>query len=351
MKMKKTAIVSLLVVFSSPYALAGTVEFAPSEQTVPPGLVSVVVSVQTTIPDLIGIDSADIVIGSELPVVSLTYSDPNTFETVYPPALPGIYPHNVWAGASNTRPDSGGDSHLIVPAVFPVSIGMLVVDATGAADGDYTVWVDTAQDNCSGLGATVLTKGISGVVVSEPLSGDAVIHVRSGVPVVSADPPCDSSLIRAHDNCVKLTFGDVIPAPNPGDIKIQRLLAGGAYDPTDLSNQFTFTVVGGNVLKIKENGDVLSNQTWYAIRNTGSWAGAAPFKLDYRVVYGDVDNNGSTTAADASDVWGSRGPAPDDCSRYDIDANGSITASDASDAWGFRGSTAGPKPSGHTCSP
>ncbi|MGD2109662.1 MAG: hypothetical protein PVI86_09750 [Phycisphaerae bacterium] len=348
--MRNRAILTGLVVSSASAALAGTVEFTPSDQTVAPGLVWVTVGVETAIADLVGIDSTDLVIGSDLPVVSFTYADPLAFETAYASSPPGIYTHNIYAGASNTRPDAGGDSHLIVPGAFPVTLGTLVVDASSAADGDYTIWVDTVQDECSGIGATV-SNGSGSVVVSDPLSGNAAIRIRGGIPATSAEPPCETSLSRAHGNCMRITFDAAVPAPNPGDIKIQRLLPGGAFDGTDLSAQFNFDIDPPNVLNITEKGDVFANGEWYAVHNPGTWAGVAAFKVDYRVVYGDVDNDNLTGGLDAGEIWGFRGPTSDSCNKYDLDEDGTIGGLDAGEAWGYRGSSAPEKPSGHKCRP
>ncbi len=258
----------------------------------------------------------------------------------------------------------GGGQNTInnVPSNADFPIGTVITDlgkdemplATGSltapmAEGTYTLTL-------SSLFGNVITSEQATYWAVEAFNAGTIqnltviVEINPAVILVSSAPDCDVSLTRAHDNCVELTFNGPITAPGPGQVGIQELQAGGAYAPTDLSDQFTFTVVGGNVLKIVENGDVLSNQKWYGIRNV-SWSGVGSFKVDLRVVYGDVDNSGSTTAADASDVWGSRGPASGDCDPYDVDASGSITASDASDVWGSRGSAAPPKPDGHTCNP
>ena len=177
------------------------------------------------------------------------------------------------------------------------------------------------------------------------------IDVAGGlVALDSSDPACDVSLTRTQNNCMRLTFDGAIPDPVlAGEVEVRELLAAGGFG-ADLSASFTFTVEGGNVLKVAENGDILSNETWYGVLNTGGWSGVAPFEVDYRVIYGDVDNNGTTTGLDASDIWGNRGPASD-CSLYDIDGNGDITGLDASDAWGYRNSADPGKPDGHACSP
>ncbi len=166
---------------------------------------------------------------------------------------------------------------------------------------------------------------------------------------VSSTPDCDSTLPRTANNIIQLQFGSPITAPAPGEIEIRELLPGGELGAVDLSGSFTPTVEGGNVLKLEENGSILSNQTWYAIVNTGDWGCVAPFKRDYAVVYGDVDGNGETDVIDAAGVLGERAdPAPDG-SRFDVDGNGAVDVIDAATGvLGNRGSAApDPRPDGH----
>lgn len=150
---------------------------------------------------------------------------------------------------------------------------------------------------------------------------------------------------------MRFTFACAITAPGAGNVEIRELLANGQFG-SDLSSSFSFTIENGNVLRVEEDGTVLDNETWYAVLNDDGWSDVADFQMDYVVVRGDADNSGTTTAVDASDIWGMRDldPVPDD-SRYDIDANGDITALDANDAWGYRGSEAPTKPTGHICLP
>lgn len=232
------------------------------------------------------------------------------------------------------------------------AVGSQTMDALNAADTDLDAGAKVMFGfgvNIDGTPITVWT-AYDADVTGNTLVLPCIPDVTDVNLVPPADPICDASLTRSHDNCMLFTFDGAIAAPNAGDITIRELDTGGGYIGLDLSDQFTFTVEPGDILKIAENGDVLDNGTWYGIVNSG-WSGVTAFKVDYRVVYGDVDNNGSTTAADASDVWGNRGPAAGDCDPYDVDGNGSITASDASDTWGLRGSVAPAKPAGHACSP
>ncbi|MGD2109663.1 MAG: hypothetical protein PVI86_09755 [Phycisphaerae bacterium] len=171
--------------------------------------------------------------------------------------------------------------------------------------------------------------------------------------VVSTTPTCDESLVRAANNCILITLSESIAdsLPGAGDLLIQPLQAGGAYG-ADLSADFTYAAEGaGEILRIDEDGDVLQNETWYAVRNVGGWSRAAAFEVHFRVVYGDVDNDGLTGGLDAGEIWGFRGPASGDCDKYDLDVDGTIGGLDAGEAWGNRGSTApdASKPDGHVC--
>jgi hypothetical protein len=239
-------------------------------------------------------------------------------------------------------------------------VGEFVVEC-GTASGTVTVDVLNALDMGADAGARLFFgfgANIDGTPITTWTAANADIAGNSielecvGGPEVtleSSDPLCDVSLTRAADNCFRLTFDGPITAPAAGEILIQELLDGGAVG-ADLSASFTYTVEGGNVLKIAENGDVFSNGTWYGVFS-GTWGGVAAFEVDYRVVYGDVDSDGTTGGLDANDIWGARGAAQGECDKYDIDADGNIGGLDANDAWGNRGSTAGPKPTGHGCLP
>jgi hypothetical protein len=168
--------------------------------------------------------------------------------------------------------------------------------------------------------------------------------------LAETSPGCDETAARVRNNVFRLTFDGDITQPSPGDILIQEAQPDGEFGAVDLSGSFSYSVEGGNVLRVAESGDALGNETWYSIRNTGGWANVAGFEVKYVVVYGDADGNGTTGATDISDIWGSRGAAPDD-SRFDMDGNGTVGATDVSDAWGSRGSSAPDEPSGHPCSP
>jgi hypothetical protein len=95
---------------------------------------------------------------------------------------------------------------------------------------------------------------------------------------------------------LRFTFACEITAPYSGKVKIAELQSGGSFGD-DLSSSFTFSVENGNVLRIEEDGTVLSNETWYAVVNDG-WSGVADFEMDYVVVRGDADNDKLTGKGD-----------------------------------------------------
>ena len=99
-------------------------------------------------------------------------------------------------------------------------------------------------------------------------------------------------------------------------------------------------------------GVVLANETWYAVLNSGNWAGVADFKVDYASVYGDANNDQTTGFIDLSAINAMQSPlnqTPDD-TRFDINTIGGVSFADLSAANVFIGSSVlGTKPSGHDC--
>ncbi len=117
-----------------------------------------------------------------------------------------------------------------------------------------------------------------------------------------SNPARGESLWRDQNNIIRLTFDADIVAPDAGAVMIQEMIAGGTYGD-DLSAGFTFTVENSGqgqprVLKIRETGSSLQHRKWYAVRNTGAWAGFAPFTVQYVVQVGDANNDGRVLNTD-----------------------------------------------------
>ena len=167
--------------------------------------------------------------------------------------------------------------------------------------------------------------------------------------LVSSAPPHDGSLWRTANNCMELTCdaGCVLAEPGAGEVEIVELLAGGGYG-ADLSASFTFTVVGGNVLQIEENGTVLTNQTWYGVRNVGAWSGVDPFMIHVVVQAGDANGDGRVQFNDLSFINTGIPTDPAMCGdRKDINGDARVQFNDLSAANVSIPSDTIAKPAGH----
>jgi hypothetical protein len=121
--------------------------------------------------------------------------------------------------------------------------------------------------------------------------------------------------------------------------------AGPAYG-ADQSANFTFTIDAGDasILWIQDNANTLPNETWYAFRNTGGWAGVGNFEVQYPVVYGNVNDSAETDVTDVTQVLANRvDPAPFDALE-DLNASGAVDVTDVTITLGNRGSLKPAKP-------
>ena len=256
-------------------------------------------------------------------------------------------------------------AQLLLPADgSQVLIG--AVDVTlPLADGAYTLDVMNADESDPDLNAVVafgfdlgddpvtswraFDGNLTGGQVAINVGSAAISYVSSAPAGALPGEALASTLPRLTDNIVKLTFSGNVPAvPAAGEIEINELLAAGGFG-ADLSASFSFAIDGGDptVLVIQDTSNTLQNETWYAIRNLGAWAGVSNFEVQYALVYGDSDDNARTDALDVNNIWLNRGdPAPPD-SRQDVDANGRVDALDVNSAWLNRNSAAPAKPAGH----
>ncbi len=155
-----------------------------------------------------------------------------------------------------------------------------------------------------------------------------------GCDLIASNPADSGSLWRSAKNIVRLTFNCPIPAINPGDVIIRTMPMGCAFG-ADLSGGFAIAVdpADPNVLKIVENGTVLTHRTWYRIE-TNNWAGVGDFKVDYLLQIGDCTFDKFVTPADLSCINTEAaipGMKPDDA-RCDIDGNRFCTPADLSNS-------------------
>ncbi len=174
--------------------------------------------------------------------------------------------------------------------------------------------------------------------------------------LLAAVPEDQASLGRSANNTIRLTFDGDITAPGLSQVEIRSLLPDGVFGPDLSTNGFTFTMetidVGGvqrpRVLEIRENNTVLTHRTWIGVRNTGGWAGVAPFEVEYVVQVGDVNGDGKVLANDLSAIFPKipTNPAGDQ-ERADVNGDGQVLANDLSAVFPRIPSAPVPKPSRH----
>jgi len=217
------------------------------------------------------------------------------------------------------------------------SCSLSITDCNSNSTEDFCDIAEGTSDDCNGD------------MVPDECQGGSV-----GAEIIQAEPAADKTLPRTNKNTIWLTFACGVSAPSTGDVMIQELLNGGAFG-SDLSGSFTFTVLntaGGfpRILKMVDTGATLSNRTWYAVRNTGSWSSAGPFEVHYLAQYGDADNNGFVNFADLTIINLSNptnSPVPDELIRKDVNADNFINFADIVTANLYNPASAPAKPSGH----
>jgi len=277
-------------------------------------------------------------------------------------------------GAQNTINNTADNALFPIGAVIPgvakpaPGCGQAVV-ATGSfnigvAEADFEVqafdvFANVIQAGQDGTGAFWATEA-AGVDAGTNLTvhvvaGGVVPNLVSSVPpftaVGSTTIPTNGTLWRTTRQVIRLTFDGPLPVtpPTGTELDIVELLPAGAFGADLLPGTFQLTIEGGNVLKIRESATgstVLADNHWYAIRNTGAWAGVANFEIHFPVNVGDSDGNRFTTPADVGQVNAApNGPQPDN-SRFDINGDAFKTPADV----GLANANQGPppaKPTGH----
>lgn len=264
--------------------------------------------------------------------------------------------------ASNECPDSGCPTweaatrvtefqHLI-PQIPTLEYEILFEDC----DGMELAITATTPETCWTLPTLSAGTSYCWQVTAKDACGETAGPLWSFTTVceanmINAAPAHNESLWRSANNVVRLTLDSDITLPDSGQILIRKLLGGGLFGP-NLSTSFTLTVEndgGGHprVLRIAENGPVLSHRTWYAL-SSRAWGNVCDFDLHYVVQVGDSTNDARVLAFDVSVINGAiptSNAADDD--RRDIDGNGRILAFDVSVTNGSIPSFNVPKPSGH----
>ena len=159
--MKKVAAIALVLGLANVSAFGGVVNFvAPDVALGTPSA-----SFQVTVMADGMFDSADMVIGSDLPILGFAFDA--EFQTAMSGLTDTFAPVGVYA---NDIFVTGNGPNLSGPTLVA---GMLTVDTSGAAIGSYDVWVSSTEDGSfSTLGARGAPEGLEGRgtvnVVPEP---------------------------------------------------------------------------------------------------------------------------------------------------------------------------------------
>jgi len=187
----------------------------------------------------------------------------------------------------------------------------------GAAEGDFQLQAFDVFANVIKAGETGVpfwateAAGV-GTVTNlnvHVVAGGVVVNLASSVPAFTAvgvtAVPAGGTLWRSANNTLRLTFSGPVPAaPTAGQIEVVQLLAGGAFGADVSANGFTFALESGNtVLKIVDTGaSDFPHRSWWAIRNTGGWAGVASFEAQFPVQVGDATGDNRTLQADILEI-------------------------------------------------
>lgn len=163
-----------------------------------------------------------------------------------------------------------------------------------------------------------------------------VSSIPNSVGQGEATVPAGGTLWKSTRNVMRLTFSGPLPStPTAANIEIFQLQAGGIAGP-NLAANFTFTIEGGNVLRIAETAttpSVLTHRSWFGIRNNG-WAGVGAFSRHWPVQVGDSTGDNRVLQADvgfvASNVACVAGCG--DQNRADISGDSRVLQADAGEA-------------------
>ena len=146
-----------------------------------------------------------------------------------------------------------------------------------------------------------------------------------------------------QNNVILLRFVEAIALPAGAALSIRPI---GGTPADDVADQFTYELVETNVaddtLKAKENGAVLTNQTWYRISPTATLA-VAPFSLDLCTLIGDANGDGIVFTQDYSAVK-AKTPTFNTDIREDLNGDGVVFTPDYSVLKGYFLDWSPPKP-------
>lgn len=279
------------------------------------------------------------------------------------PTTPGVYVLDVINAAGPTALEQAA-----VTYGFGCATNSPCAPLGSHPDGTFPVTTDSPGTGLIGDALNLVTNTPTVIHAGEPPTPYA------GIPVTH--PLDGGNLWRSAQQVIRIRFSHDIEATAgtlvslPG-LEIKRLMAGpipatgpnfagGTFGPNlNTGTNFLFSVerdpIQANapprILRIFDSQQPqLLHRTWYTVQNLGAWNGAPPFRMDYRMMVGDVDNNGIVNATDVG--LANSHFVPDVCfwdsSRGDIDGNRICNLVDIAYAnSSIQTGTWLPKPAGH----
>ena len=262
------------------------------------------------------------------------------FTGIAEPLPSGCGPAVILTGSLTVPPETPDGDYFLT--AFDIFANVIVA----GEDGSGAFW---ATEAAGANAPTNLMITVAGDVPPPVLVSSIPPFTTAG----NATVPAMGTLWRSARNTIRLTFDGALPAaPAAGEILIQELLPNGAFGADLSANGFTFTLENGNtVLRVRDNdtvGDFI-HRGWYAIRNTGGWAGVANFEAQFPVQVGDATGDNRVIGADVLTVNSSVACLSNcgDQNRADIDGNGLVVGADVLQANTSVSSFPVPKPTGH----
>lgn len=283
-------------------------------------------------------------IGGQRPdLVAIAYTGP--IDPINPDATP----------LTALGPDAA--RQLTLPGTGEIKVAQFDITLPAAA-GSYELNVLTGAEVHFGFslpGFDPITAWKATQAAPDDVTGGSFTFDVAAQNVTAVSPNDQGSLFRSNGNEIVLTFNTNIgvagPIANPG-VEINQLQNGGVLG-ADLSGNFSFAVEndGGNprILRITETTASLSHLSWYTVRNTGAFGAVAPFRVQHKVLVGDVDGDGLLLSGDAG-LINNAIPCFFACDpSLDVDGDGLILSGDAGLANNGIPVFFVPKPAGHDC--
>ncbi len=242
------------------------------------------------------------------------------------------------------QPDTSRSAQLYIwsnteKAIICVPDSRQAEEMAWANAGDtYRIWDYHLGNNSSCIDAG--DNALVGNADETDIDGDQrVLFGRCdiGCDEVSSDPPPDGVLPKLRKNRVVIVFGDpnaLARMPQDKPVTITPLCGG---EDVALTQDWAFRAARSqangalDTLVCEEVGEhqgfgVLKNRTWYRLEPVASWD-VEYFRLDFRVLHGDVNQDGRVLSGDYAAVAANDGLACGFCLE-DLDGNGWVSKQD-----------------------